>query len=108
VSGVFTPTEDSQAVNVSNSSQRLALSSARSLRKALSFVKADTGDFYVYARFGDSTVTVSASDGYPVVVIGQATGVEKVIGIPSGVTHVALITGSGTPKNVQVTEGVLL
>jgi len=112
---VFTPTEDSQAVTVTTTSQAIALSGSKRARKALSIVNMNYTKI-VYARFGDSSVTVSASNGYvvsaPIVITNtllNVIGKEKIIGIPHGVTHVAFITtGAGSSVDIQVTEGDLL
>lgn len=110
---IFTPTEDSVTLNVTTTSQRIALSGARGARKALSVVNIGTYNQYVYVRFGDSSVTASAANGYVVSphievtnILIAVRGGEKIIGIPHGVTHVAII-GSGD-ATIQVTEGDLI
>lgn len=109
MNSIFTPIDDSVTVSVTTTSQAVALSSAHRARKVLSIATLGGSDTVVYARFGDSSITVSTTNGYPVSSVGQAIGEEKLIGIPHGVTHVAfVVAGSGSNKNIQLTEGDLL
>ncbi len=103
---IFTPCEDGVTVNVTTTSQAIALSGSRRARKALSITNLGGSNVPVFARFGDGSVTVSAANGYLVAPTTQAQGDEKVIGVPHGVTHVAFISTGN--KDLKVTEGDLI
>jgi hypothetical protein len=108
---IFTPIADSQLLTVIQSSQRVALPTTPVGRLAMSVImNVQSNDEQITARFGDDTVTVSASNGYVVAPKGQTTGNERIVGVPHGATHVAFIaTGTGgAEKKIHVTFGDLI
>jgi hypothetical protein len=101
----FGPIGDSAIIGLTTSSQRFALGTLASLNPGVRLIALNAFQTAWYVKFGDGTVTVSATDGMRAVPASQDA--PLVLPVPSGATHVAILA-EGATGDAQISYGGLL
>lgn len=101
---VFAPYGASTTIDVTQSTQAVALPTMPSGTPAISLVSRQSSMGAIYVKFGGSGVTVTVDDGHK---ISAGSPEERtILGVPAGETYIAILC-DGTPGKVTLTSGSL-